>query len=320
MRKKKGPFGVVQLPEYSITSYGVKCRFPVADLGERYVLVVLLCNTDQNHLGLLLHESNDVIQDPTKKRYVPGYIFGEYNALPKLARFTPLGGDLHNLKFNGKSLKPKWRDIYISNHSSPNGPGDRGLSLFYPLSCMTPTPPFRIPHWLISRLEMLDMIVDGLLIDNNPVGNEPFALRFGVFHLSARVNRVSCYDERFWVFLGTCLRNCPPGSRSVHWAKVVVEDTVNKNVHQWEPKGLHDCESDHIATWPGRSNTFGCSSRTIRLSFARCRFVPQETLVLHLELEGSAHVDIQYGTNVWIPPLSTTLRARKASRRFLSPR
>ena len=149
---------------------------------------------------------------------------------------------------------------------------------------------------------MLDMEVGHPVVDCKPARDEPFVVQFGVSHISARANGTSFHDEGFLLVLGTCARN-PHNGRFVHWAKAVLDHFMINNVHEWDPKG-HDCDFDHIMTWPNLSKTFGYPSHMIRLSFIPCQFAPQQTLVLHIGLEGNAHAEIQRRANVWIPPLS----------------
>ena len=47
------PFGHIELPRVSITSYGVKLRLPVLDAGN-ITIAVLLCKIVQGHVGLFI--------------------------------------------------------------------------------------------------------------------------------------------------------------------------------------------------------------------------------------------------------------------------
>ena len=118
-----------------MTSYGVKCRFPVAEIDNGYALAVLLCTTFEGHVGLLLHPSNSSLQDPTRKKYHVGYAYLRVDDAPGLVRLSPLGSDIHNLRFNGKQVKAKWQDIYIAEGPPPNHKDD-GINLCYPLNCI----------------------------------------------------------------------------------------------------------------------------------------------------------------------------------------
>ena len=79
----------------------MKCRFPVVDLEGSYAMAILLCETWDQHVGLLLHAAPDTeLQDPSRKKYYTGYAFSRsILGRPQSCRIAYLGSDLHNLQF-----------------------------------------------------------------------------------------------------------------------------------------------------------------------------------------------------------------------------
>ena len=143
---------------------------------ENVTIAILLCQDNEEHLGLLLHPSFHDLQDPSRKTDRVGYAFNEASA-----RLVYLGNDYYNLRVNGgRTLpQPEWRDIYIADGPPALEKNER-LSLCYPLNCLRPAPPFRIPHWLIGRLTALGMEVRQPMMHSRPT-----PLRLGL-HLEAR--------------------------------------------------------------------------------------------------------------------------------------
>ena len=278
-----------------MTSYGVKCRFPIAELGDGYAVAVLLCNTEREHIGLLLHPSNLPLQDPTKRRYNVGYAHRDSGGVRWLRRLLSLGGDIYNLTFNGKPIKAEWQDIYIVE-GPPPARDDRGLSLSYSLNSVTTgPPPFRVPRWIVRRLASLGMEDMSAVVECKPVNGKPF--------LSSLMVENRQWQESLWIVLGTCTQRAVSATTDLqgHWAKAVAHYEAN-----WgeEVKVGHDCAVHHIAAWPGRTKTFGDAERSIRLSFTPCRFAPDATLVLHLELDGDTYSRLRAEAHVSFPPLA----------------
>ncbi|KAM5543070.1 hypothetical protein V8D89_003454 [Ganoderma adspersum] len=270
-RRQTGPFGRIELPRFSTTSYGVECRFPIIE-SDGVVVAVLLCDTGCEHLGLLLRESNDPIQDPSRKkyyiwRYQPVPFPSSLRYLSLVERLISLGTDLYNLRLNGKTVKAEWRDVIISDtFPSAMSHDDVGPTFCAHLHSITPIPPFRLPQWLISKLTAVFEDVD--------------------------------MGEIIWLVLGTCVQS--PGSPS-HWAKATVDYATRPPGSGWDPPASHDCLVHHVKDWPGRTKDFGDAERTVRLSFLPFKLDPERTLVIHLELEGLVHDAMKDRKNVAFP-------------------
>ncbi|PIL33632.1 hypothetical protein GSI_04255 [Ganoderma sinense ZZ0214-1] len=278
-----GPFGRMELPRFSITSYGLECRFPVIE-SDGFIVAVLLCDNSREHIGLLLHPSNYLIQDPSRKKYHTGHGFRMPSGGVGFARLISLGNDFYNLRLNGKMVTAEWRDIFIAD-SPPPILKDVAPSLCHPLHSITPAPPFRIPHWLIGRLTLMGMELRPLQVRSR----QPL-------ELSATFEDVSA-KEGIRVILGMCAQSSQ-GDRPVHWAKAMAQFVAT-----WGQKTdfEHDCGAHHVAAWPGWTKDFGDAERTVRLSFARCRLTPEHTLVVHVELEGSVYSAMKAGKNIEFP-------------------
>ena len=115
-------FGRSELPAFEMTSYGMKCRFPVADLGD-FSVAILLWQIQDQHFGLILHPTPDYEpHDPTRRRYYTSYALRHIGGTPdtpsRNSRLVPLGKDLYDLRCMGQHIQAEWRDIYI--HASPS--------------------------------------------------------------------------------------------------------------------------------------------------------------------------------------------------------
>ena len=294
-RRQTGPFGRIELPRFSTTSYGVECRFPIIE-SDGVVVAVLLCDTGREHLGLLLRESNDPIQDPSRKKY---YI-GRYQPVPfpsplryisLVERLISLGPDLYNLRVNGKTVKAEWRDVFISDtFPSAMNHDDVGPTFCAHLHSVTPVPPFRLPQWLISKLTRMEMALLPAY-PYQPADGEPLNVRAVFEDVDT--------GEIIWLVLGTCVQS--PGSPS-NWAKAMVDYATRPPGSGWDPPASHDCDVHHIKDWRGWTKDFGDAERTIRLSFSPCKLDPERTLVVHVELEGRVYNAMKGRKNVTFPP------------------
>ena len=66
---------MIELPSIEVTSYGMKCRFPVAEV-DGITIAVLLAETYDEHLGMILHPAEESeLQDPTRKMYYIAWPF-----------------------------------------------------------------------------------------------------------------------------------------------------------------------------------------------------------------------------------------------------
>ena len=292
LRQSGGPFAHIELPSFSVTHFGVKCRFPIIQSG-RLTIAVLLCDTGHEHLGLLLCPSNDPVQDPSRKKYHVGYAFQQVSSdhPTVFARLISLRNDFYNFNVTSDSdnttITPEWRDIFIAA-SPPPIKKDVAPSLCFPLHSIMPAPPFRIPHWLIGRLNQAGLELQPLVMEDQPIAGQPLVV--------AAVFEDTLAMEGVCILLGTCIRS---SHHVKHWAKVLSYHAAN-----WIEEGSfsHDCVDHHIAAWPDWTRDFGDADRTVRLSFSRCSLTPEHTLVIHIELKGGAYDARKAQRNVTFPP------------------
>ncbi|KAM5543043.1 hypothetical protein V8D89_003427 [Ganoderma adspersum] len=281
--KPLGPFGPIKFPEFSSTSYGLKCHFPVIE-SDGLTVAVLICDTGREHLGLLLHPSTDRVQDPSRPKYYTGHgihrqphRLGAKSPQRELARLVSLGSDYWDLRLNGKTVTAQWRDIFIAE-SPPPIKRDVPPALCSALHSIEPAPPFRIPPGLIMRLTALGMELRPMHVESKPADGKQLLASATFEDASAR--------EGIRLILGTCMdtRSGEQGRGGpVHWAKAVPRCAANWNQR---PDYTHDCLEDHIDAWMDHTKDFGDGERTVRLSFSRCTSTPAHTLVVHVELGG----------------------------------
>ena len=219
------------------------------------------------------------------------------NGRQMFGRLAPLGNDLYNLRFNGKTFKAEWRDLLIKD-TPPSRREDDMSSVCAPLNCVAPSPPFRVPHWLIGRLAALGLNPTPLTFVSKPTDGNPLQARLMFEDISAK--------EAIRLTLGTCTnQERETSGPSPHWARVVIISSADWRTGADVP---HDCDVHHVEKWEGLEKTFGDEERTVRLSFARCKITPDATLVLHLTLEGRVYEEMQRRSDVRIQALQEVLR------------
>ncbi len=275
-RRTLGPFGGLELPKFTLTHYGLECRFPIIE-GDGVAIAVLLCETHEAHVGLLLHPSPPNVLDPTRKRYHTGYGFSKDGGVA-FFRLVYLGDDWHNLRFMGKPVTAEWRDIFIASRSKYDQVDLAARSAA--LNCRTPPAPFRIPSWLPSRMLKLSMEMARVRVFNA-----------SVFESSNIIFEDYYAREGFHVVLGTC-------STTHEWARAIPRHRENWNE---AVQATHLCSEHHIDAWPGAAKDFGDAARTVRLSFTRCNFTSSPVFVLHVELEGWVYTEMMEGREMTIP-------------------
>ncbi|PIL33593.1 hypothetical protein GSI_04216 [Ganoderma sinense ZZ0214-1] len=278
-----GPFGPLELPMFSVTSYGLKCRFPIIE-SDRLTVAVLLCDNSREHIGLFLHPSNDSLRDPSRRRYNIGHGFRNASNYVGFARLVSLGNDFYNLRLRGKPVTAQWRDVFIAD-SPPPTKTDVASTLCSRLHSIAPAPPFRLPHWLIGRLALVGMELQNLNVEDAPADGVPF-------RMAATFEDVNV-DEGLCLILGTCTQ-LPSGP--AHWARAIIPQCSAPLAPE-----SHDCREHHIHAWPGRAKDFGDAERTVRLSFSRCTLTPAHTLVVHIELEGRVYNALKERKNIMLP-------------------
>ena len=277
----------------------MKCHFPIADLDNLYSIAVLLCETQGNYVGLLLHAAQATAseyQDPTRKRYYTAYAFNRSTlGRPQSWRLAYIGDDLHNLKFRGQRLNAEWRDIYIHDrppHWFDSSPALRLVS--FRLDSVSGTP-FRVPRWFLGRMQAAG-----------------FMPTFGSFNTTSEgqlqstvidfMNREECESVIICVGLCTAQEAAPP----VHWATawVLYEKTWLHPPRNYQ----HRCPEDHIDQWgSARTRDFingeGDSERRIRVMLRPSPHSPETTVVVFVELIGKVYENIQRKTGVKLPSL-----------------
>ncbi|KAM5545132.1 hypothetical protein V8D89_001243 [Ganoderma adspersum] len=276
-----GPFGRRELPRFSSTSYGLECHFPIIE-SDGLIVAVLLCDTSREHIGLILRPSDDPVQDLSRKKYHTGGMFSIHG----FKRLILLGSDLYNLRLNGKPVTAEWRDVVIAEAPSPVK-RDVAPSRCFALHSITPAPPFRVPHWLLSRLAQVGMEMRPISVQSRPSNGMPLRVSASFEDIVS----TECVE----LVLGTCVRTPGPPA---HWAKAFPRFAFELNLADLLS---HDCRQDHVMAWPEWTKEFGDEDRTVRLSFSRCRLNPEHTLVVHIELEGRVYGDMKEQMNIAFP-------------------
>ena len=285
-KRNTGPFDHIELPSFEVTSQGMKCRLPVAEV-DGITIAVLLVQTALNHVGLLLHPApNNELQDPNRGTYYVSWVF---TGIPRgiYARLANLGDNLYNLRFRGMSLYPKWRDILIRAQPRAKDRSD-GAHLVLRFTPDISPAPFRIPRCIMHALAALKLLPYTSLLPEDAAAKNA---RLVVFF-----DTVS--GEKIRIALGLCARRSTAVS-SCHWA--FAEHTHRASFHDPMTKRAHDCATDHIEDWgPECTRDFGDAERTVRLSFAPCPHAPRlgQTLVLGMDLVGRAYEALQRDAGV----------------------
>ena len=276
------------MPRFSFTNYGVECHFPIIESGS-LTIAVLLCDTGDEHIGLLLCPSNDPVQDPHRKKYHAAYGFWSgASSCAESFRLISLGDDLYNLRLrvNGvvKTVTAEWRDIFILGSPPPIAKDVAPSRWCFLLHSIEPVPPFRLPQWLIGRLTRMGFEPLRLDIQSQSGAEKPLAV---VAEFADRVT-----GEAIHIALGTYMQS---SGTPAHWAKV----QLGYN-YPWAAES-HDCGEHHVKTWPRWTRDFGDADRTVRLSFSSCKLTPVHTLVVHVELEGNIYDDLKSQKNIELP-------------------
>ncbi|KAH9942144.1 HET-domain-containing protein [Epithele typhae] len=286
VRRTQGPFKTVELPRFSISHQGLECHLPFFEVeGTEIAIGVLLCESRGEHLGIILHISREILQDPSRKTYNVGFIFKRAGGrIREYFRTIMLGNDFYNLKFLGKTYQAHWHDFIIAPEQPLHRTRDP-LSLFHPLHSLTPpSPPFRIPNWFINRMALLGFMTPppGLTYDAaRPDGPMTIHMNF----------TDSSSSEGFYMSLGTCGGADGTARPVAHWAlalPLTAENWYDDHFHT-----THDCALHHVADWgEGATRSFGTEERTVGLAFRRAPATAPgalDTLVLHLVLDGSVY-------------------------------
>ncbi|EJF60486.1 hypothetical protein DICSQDRAFT_87956 [Dichomitus squalens LYAD-421 SS1] len=278
------PFGRVELPRISITTYGIKLRLPVFEADGATVAVLLCVDPDNNHLGLFLCPGPRR-SDPTRPRYYAGCVYSVYQP-PRayVARLISLGNDLNNLQFNGKRVEATWRTIYVVP-GHPDGQSPSATTARLTINC-DPRQPFRLPHWLVSRL-----LAVGFTVVTQEEWDEQGSKVTRLYFLRPAGGEIIYLD------LGLC--HIDPKAR---WSKVTISYGPNVKRSK-DVSRAHSCKEHHIDSWTAWSKVFPDSASdaepSVRLSFAPCKALPETSkLVVHMELLGRFYEEILREANM----------------------
>ncbi|KAH9927909.1 HET-domain-containing protein, partial [Epithele typhae] len=259
-RRAVGPFGPgYDLPSFEMTNLGMKFRLPLAEVGG-YTIAVLFCETNRDHVGLLLNPVSPDPACPCQTYHVGVRCNFPPESVRRYIRVVHLGADFHNLSFRGTTFRAAWREFYVAT-APPIAPAHSILGL---ASDRVPDTPFRIPRWLFRFFTDLELFPESTVTtgaDELPVQVVRFA------------NTSNFVDMTMILVLGMCKRNSLDG-RPAHWASKAIETLYD-----------HACPGDHVDFWPGWTRGFGIPVG-VRLSFSRCPHSPIATRVLHAELVG----------------------------------
>ena len=286
-----------------MTSYGVECRLPIFE-AHGITVAVLLCRLahGDDHLGLIL-TADPSARDPTRRRYHVGarYRDDTWTNIGVL-RLASLGADFYNLRFDGAPVQPQWRTVHIVPAPPDWAAPEASVSRFT-LNCGA-DPPFRLPHTIISKFVAL--------------GFTPTQTKGKTASGAITVTRIAFSNlyrgETIYLDLGLCrspgsgLQTSEQGGDGARWARAMIVSPAGSYGFEHPDPGMHDCARHHVDSWPdleGRTMAFGGADRTVRLSFAPCKVMPETTVVVRVELAGFAYEDMLRGANVVFPPLTT---------------
>ena len=280
-----------------MTSYGVECRLPVFEV-QGVTVAILLCRLvhGDEYLGLILTADSSA-RDPTRRRYHVGtqYRDDTWTNIGVL-RLASLGTDLYNLRFDGEPVHARWQTIYVVP-APPDWASPEASVTRFTLNCSS-DPPFRLPHTIISKFIAL--------------GFTPTQTTVKSASSQRTVNRIvfdNCYrGEVIYLDLGLC-HQLPPTALQQHdegsgtrWARAMIRSPAGSYGFDHPDPGMHDCTRHHIDLWKECTMAFGGADRTVRLSFAPCKIMPETTVVVHVELVGVAYEDMLKAANVVFPP------------------
>ncbi|KAH9935205.1 HET-domain-containing protein [Epithele typhae] len=261
-KRPTGPFGSLETPSFELTSRGMKCRFPIAEVDEITIMVLLVETLDQ-HLGIILHPGEEEVFN------VSWGFKADSAAVYSLIRLAQLGGDLYNLKFRGSIIKPVWRDIYIRAWPESEDLMDAPHSILR-LVRDNPSAPFRVPRWIVVGFISLQLHVQSSISTTDEAVSFEQTFSFSTFTIAHRIH----------VKVGLCKR--ATDKQPVHWAWAVAVVA--------EPKAwYYPWDRPHDYT-----------ERTILLSFKRDAY-DAHTRVLHIELHGPVYDELQRTANVRFP-------------------
>ena len=285
-KQTTGPFGSIEIPSYKVTSQGMKCRFPIAEV-DGITIAVLLANAREDHFGLLLHPASSTeVQDPGCATYYISWAF-QLGQSFSIRCVASLGPDLYNLRFRGKPVHATWRNILIRSQPRISERAD-GAHLVLRFSPDLAPTPFRVPRHLLHTLCALKFIPEA-----SNTAEKTDTTTGQATHITFADAIAS---EAIGVTLGICTPT-PAETTPRHWARAE-RRYLSTWTQPWAKDVAHDCAQDHVDDWPERTREFGDSARTIRLSFAPCPHAPERARVLGLELSGSVYEKIQQNAGV----------------------
>ena len=332
-----GPFDRIELPSFEMTSYGMKCRFPIIETST-YVVAVLLCEKFtsvsgrliRQHVGLLLHRCPpERLEDPSRSKFHCGYAFknkGDGDAVPaRFCRLVTLGEDWYNFPLlprnTNTNTRPtvKWSNLFIEGTPSHDINADPALSFSAFTLDSLPGMPFRVPRAHLGEIQGMGFFPAPDKIHYPAPDKLPWTT---VTFLNMR----RCEGFRLW--LGLCSSAPPDGADSAHWVRLeILHPGLWDAAVCWGKSQLcthtseddhvdtctHNCATDHVDRWEA-SSTAGVRvrdyartdiDRRIRLSTQACKHNPRTTMVLHIYLTGSPYERIQQDVGVKLRPLES---------------
>ena len=163
-----------EVPSFEVTSYGMKCHFPVAEI-DGVTIAVLPCEEGGERLGLLLHPAPDVKFVKTALYYVSWAFRKPTGSGYGLKRLACLGSDDDNLRFRGKIVSTTWCDIYIAARPPTIGWTDGAHLLQGFVPDVAPTA-FRIPRTLMQTLGALQFFPITMRVSWDPTSEDVIEL------------------------------------------------------------------------------------------------------------------------------------------------
>ena len=138
------------------------------------VVAIPFCDSQDQHLGLLLHSSPDKLEDPRRPRYRIGWVFRSVvDDVQRFARVVELGKEYENILFFGSKVKIQRNKLYIVD-TWPLNMKDKldPLRRCDELHSIVPTPPFIVPSWIVNHLLSLGLeLSNGDVLYTIPTGN-----------------------------------------------------------------------------------------------------------------------------------------------------
>ncbi|KAI0372722.1 HET-domain-containing protein [Pilatotrama ljubarskyi] len=261
-RKRAGiPF---TLPEYAITSYGMRARFPLIAIqhssAKTTYLAVLACeDAEGNLIALLLYP-----QPETAGRFFVGHYVGRPQVPPN-SYYRAVGVSESRLAELVHSLQAG--DVCVPYRPSP-------AARRVPLA-VSSAPKFKcpcavvVPTWVISDIERASFAVcvsgqDNVLHISGVTAPQSAAVVLTSRHetIHIRIGRCQCRGR----FL--CLSITGTISRRATASSSTLADRMSSSGSHAAANDAPRCPEDHVAGWRDATKTFACAMRQIRVTIS----------------------------------------------------